>query len=86
MEAYPNNDVLFFIEGTDGEMHPVTNCGREIEGFVRGYNQAKKDILEFLSEVHSSLDQMPMVNHLVTAAKACGTATIDNIIEFVCEL
>lgn len=45
-EAYPDNEVLFFAKGEDGKMHPVTNFGREIKGFIRGYNQAIKDLAQ----------------------------------------
>lgn len=44
IKAYPDNDVLFFAEDADGNTHPVTTFGREMNGFIRGYEQAEKDL------------------------------------------
>lgn len=42
--AYPDNEVLFFAQDDEGKNHPVTTFGREINGFIFGYEQAEKDL------------------------------------------
>ena len=44
MKAYPDNDVLFFAKDAEGNDHPVTIFGREVNGFIFGYEQAEKDL------------------------------------------
>ncbi|MBQ3950198.1 MAG: hypothetical protein II661_06975 [Bacteroidales bacterium] len=45
LKAYPDNEVLFFAQDADGKNHPVTTFGREINGFIFGYEQAEKDLI-----------------------------------------
>lgn len=44
LKAYPDNEVLFFAQDDEGKNHPVTTFGREINGFIFGYDQAEKDL------------------------------------------
>lgn len=44
--AYPDNEVLYFVTDTDGKHYPVTTFGREVNGFIWGYEQAEKDYIE----------------------------------------
>lgn len=53
--AYPDNEVLFFAQDEDGKNHPVTTFGREINGFIFGYEQAEKDILKIVSQITADL-------------------------------
>lgn len=46
IKAYPDNDVLFFAEDADGNTHPVTTFGREMNGFIFGYEQAEAETIE----------------------------------------
>ena len=43
--VFPDDDILFFVEDSEGKMQPVTNYGREISGFILGYEQAEKDLV-----------------------------------------
>ena len=47
-KAYPDNEVLFFVEDPEGNYQPVTEFGREINGFIFGYEQAEKDIIDLI--------------------------------------
>lgn len=46
LKAYPDNEVLFFAQDDEGKNHPVTTFGREINGFIFGYEQAEKDLID----------------------------------------
>lgn len=51
MKAYPDNEVLFFAQDDEGNNHPVTTFGREINGFIFGYEQAEKDIASIIADL-----------------------------------
>lgn len=48
MKAFPDNEVLFFAEDAEGNYHPVKTFGREVDGFILGYEQAEKDIIDLI--------------------------------------
>lgn len=50
MKMYPEDDVLFYIVDTPDKKIPVTLFGREKSGFILGYEQAEKDMLEIVKE------------------------------------
>lgn len=49
-ETFPNDDVKFFYEYEPGKYSPVTTWGREKYGFVKGYEQAEKDFINFVHQ------------------------------------
>ena len=67
IKAYPDNDVLFFAEDADGNTHPVTTFGREMNGFIFGYEQAEKDIITLiesrLSELFGDAQPTPILRY-----------------------
>lgn len=46
LKAYPDNEVLFFAEDAEGNYHPVKTFGREVNGFIFGYEQAESETIE----------------------------------------
>jgi len=67
IKAYPDNDVLFFAEDADGNTHSVTTFGREMNGFIFGYEQAEKDIITLiesrLSELFGDAQPTPILRY-----------------------
>lgn len=68
IKAYPDNDVLFFAEDADGNTHPVTTFGREMNGFIFGYEQAEKDLALTWQDIAKIDDMLREVQNCIATS------------------
>lgn len=46
LKAFPDNEIVYCVEDGNGGWRPVTQFEREKCGFILGYEQAEKEMIE----------------------------------------